>query len=128
MAQEHTPSALSDITAAFQTWGHALAPAGSDRFDHIAIFSLLGYLIFAVVALHYALKPWAEKAMLASMSAATAASLLLHLSLLHTPSYVGEGPLWKFVSLTQYLPWAVISLGALYLLYRVGKRYRPAKD
>ncbi|MNR48661.1 hypothetical protein D3C85_1679230 [compost metagenome] len=82
------------------------------------------YLVFAVIALQYALKPWAEKAMFTSIAGAAAASLLLHFSILHSPSYVGEGALWRFVSLSQYLPWAVISLSCMYLLYRIFSRRR----
>ena len=74
----------------------------------------------------YALKLWAEKVMLACIAGGTAASLTLHLSILSSPSYAGEGPLWKFVSLSQYLPWAVFSLSCLYLLYRIVLRFRKA--
>ena len=118
MTPAHTASSLNDWTAAFTLWAHTMVPAGSDSFDGVAIFSLVCYLIFAVVALQYALRTWAEKVMLATLVSGAAASFLLHLSLLHSPTYQGEGPLWKFVSLSQYLPWAVLMLAAVYLLYR----------
>lgn len=127
MAPAPSDSAFSHVMHALQTGAHALAPAGTDRFEWVAMVSLLGYLLFAVVALHYALKPWAEKAMCASLLGATAASLLLRLSLRQSPSYAGEGPLWKFVSMSQYLPWAVISVGCLYGLYRLGSRCRAKR-
>ncbi|WP_286999472.1 MULTISPECIES: hypothetical protein [Comamonas] len=97
----------------------------SAAFEVLAWVSLCFYLLFAVVALHYALKPWAEKMMLAAIGGATVASLLLHLSIRHSPGYVGEGALWKFVALSQYLPWVVISVGAVYWLYRVGTSLHP---
>lgn len=120
MTQVHSTSGFSDMLTAVQSWANAVAAGGTENFDRVALFSLACYLVFAVTALQYALKPWAEKVMLASMVAGAAASLLLHLSLRHTPSYVGEGPLWKFVALSQYLPLAVVSLGGMYLLYRMG--------
>lgn len=107
------------ILEPFKAWAHAVAPVDSVAFHALAWLSLGWYLLFAVVALHYALKPWAEKVLLACMGSATIASLVLHLSMLSSPAYVGEGALWKFVTLSQYLPWAVISLGVLYLLYRL---------
>lgn len=110
------------MLTSFQAWAHALAPVNSVAFEALAWLSLGLYLLFAVVALHYALRPWAEKVMLAAICSATAASLVLHLSLRSSPAYVGEGPLWKFVSVSQYLPWAVISLGGLYLLDRMGRQ------
>jgi len=117
-------SSFSEMITALKSLAHALTPAGSAPFDAVAWFSLACYLAFAVIALHYALKPWAEKALFASLAAATAASLWLHLSLLHSPAYVGEGALWRFVSLSRYLPWAVIGLASVYWLYRVGTRRR----
>ncbi len=117
-------SSFSEIMAALQYAAHALTPAGSAPFDAVAWFSLACYLAFAVIALHYALKPWAEKALFASLAAATAASLWLHLCLLHSPAHVGEGALWRFVSLSRYLPWAVIGLGGVYWLYRICTRRR----
>lgn len=104
-----------------------MVPVNSAAFDALAWLSLGCYLLFAVVALHYALKPWAEKALLGTIGAGTVASLVLHLSIQSTPSYVGEGALWKFVSLSQYLPWMVISVGALYLLYRLAARLRKGR-
>jgi hypothetical protein len=62
--------------------------------------------------------------MLAAIGGGTAASLVLHLSLRSSPDYVGEGPLWKFVSVSQYLPWVVVSVGGLYVLYRIGLQLR----
>lgn len=115
------------IPALLQSWAHAMVPVNSAAFEALAWLSLGCYLLFAVVALHYALKPWAEKALLGTIGAGTVASLVLHLSIQSTPSYVGEGALWKFVSLSQYLPWMVISLGALYLLYRLGVRLRKGR-
>ena len=114
---------VDTVLAPFQSFAHAVAPVDSAAFEVVAWVSLGCYLLFAVVALHYAFKPWAEKAMLAAMGGATMASLLLHLSLRSSPAYVGEGSLWKFVVLSQYLPWAVIGLGVVYLLYRVGSRW-----
>lgn len=110
---------VDSILAPFQSLAHALVPVNSVAFDALAWVSLGLYLLFAVVALHYAFKPWADKVLLASAGGATVASLVLHLSIQSSPSYVGEGALWKFVSLSQYLPWAVISLGAVYLLGRL---------
>ena len=115
------------ILAPLQSWAHAMVPVNSAAFDALAWLSLGCYLLFAVVALHYALKPWAEKALLGTIGAGTVASLVLHLSIQSTPSYVGEGALWKFVSLSQYLPWMVISVGALYLLYRLAARLRKGR-
>ena len=69
--------------------------------------------------MNYALESWAGKAMAVGICGATAATLVLKLSLLHSPAYVGEGALWKFVALSQYLPGAVIGLGGMYLLYRI---------
>lgn len=112
------------MLTSFQAWAHALAPVHSVAFDALAWLSLACYLLFAVVALHYALRPWAEKAMLAAICGGTAASLVLHLSLRSSPDYVGEGLLWKFVSVSQFLPWVVISLGVLYVLYRIGRPLR----
>ena len=112
------------MLTSFQAWAHALAPVHSVAFDALAWLSLGCYLLFAVVALHYALRPWAEKAMLAAIGGGTAASLVLHLSLRSSSDYVGEGPLWKFVSLSQYLPWVVVSVGGLYVLYRIGRPLR----
>ncbi len=63
--------------------------------------------------------------MLAAIGGGTAASLLLHLSLRSSPAYVGEGALWKFVSVSQYLPWVVVSVGGcVLLLYRIGLQLR----
>ncbi|WP_260674897.1 hypothetical protein [Comamonas aquatica] len=112
------------MLTSFQAWAHALAPVYSVAFEALAWLSLACYLLFAVVALHYALRPWAEKAMLAAIGGGTAASLVLHLSLRSSPDYVGEGPLWKFVSVSQYLPWVVVSVGGLYVLYRIGLQLR----
>lgn len=117
-------SSFSEMLATLAFWAHTVTPAGSERFDGVAIFSLACYLFFAVIAMNYALKPWAEKALFTSIAGAAAASLLLHLSLLHSPAYVGEGALWKFVSLSRYLSLAVIGLGCGYLLYRMGTRRR----
>lgn len=122
MIQEHSASGFSAIFTTLQSWAHAAAPAGSESFEMVALFSLACHIVFAIVALHYALKTWAEKVMFTCIAGGTGASLLLHLSLLHSPSYIGEGALWKFVSLSQYLPWAVISLGGLYVLYRIWSR------
>ena len=113
-------SVFRNISTSLKSSAHAIVPVGSAGFDVLAWVSLACYLLFAVVAMSYALKPWAEKVMLACIAGGTAASLTLHLSILSSPSYVGEGPLWKFVSLSQYLPWAVFSLSCLYLLYRIG--------
>jgi len=113
---------FSEMIMALKSWAHSVTPVGSERFDGVALFSLACYLAFAVIALHYALKPWAEKVMFTSIAGAAAASLLLHLSILHSPAYVGEGALWRFVSLSQYLPWAVIGLSGGYLLYRICAR------
>ena len=124
MTQKPMVSSFSEIITALKSWAHSVIPVGSEPFDGVALFSLACYLVFAVIALHYALKTWAEKAMFASISCATAASLLLHLSILHSPSYVGEGELWKFVSLSQYLPWGVVTLSCVYLLYRIFSRRR----
>lgn len=110
--------------APFTAWAHAIAPVDSAAFEVLAWVSLGFYLLFAVVALNYALKPWAEKMMLAALGGATVASLLLHLSMRNSPAYVGKGALWKFVAVSQYLPWVVISLGTAYLLYRVGASVR----
>ena len=115
---------FSEMITALKSWAHSVTPVGSAQFDGVALFSLACYFVFAVVALHYALKPWAEKVMFTSIAAAAAASLVLHFSILHSPSYVGDGALWRFVSLSQYLPWAVISLSCGYLLYRIGARRR----
>lgn len=115
---------MDSVLAPLQSLAHAVAPAGSAAFEGVAWLSLGLYLVFAVVALHYALKPWAEKAMMVAMGAATVASLVLHLSLRSSPDYVGKGALWKFVALSQYLPWAVIGVGVLYVLYRLGVRWR----
>lgn len=112
------------MLTSFQAWAHALAPVHSVAFDALAWLSLACYLLFAVVALHYALRPWAEKAMLAAIGGGTAASLVLHLSLRNSPAYVGEGPLWKFVSVSQYLPWVVVSAAGLYALYRMVRPLR----
>lgn len=104
-----------------------MVPVNSVAFDALAWVSLGLYLLFAVVALHCAFKPWAEKVLLGALGGATAASLMLHLSILSTPSFVGEGALWKFVSVSQYLPWAVISAGAIYVLYRLGAQWRKGR-
>jgi hypothetical protein len=115
------PLALADtILAPLQSWAHAIVPVQSAAFDALAWVSLACYLLFAMVSLHDALKPWADKVLLGAMGAATAASLVLHLSIRSTPSDVGEGALWKFVSVSQYLPWVVISLGLIYVVYRLG--------
>ena len=119
MTQAHIVFSFSEIITILKSWAHSVTPVGSDAFNGVALFSLACYLFFAVIALYYALKTWAEKVMLICISGATAASLLLHLSILHSPSYVGEGSLWKFVSLSQYLPWAVIGLSCVYLIYRI---------
>ncbi|QXZ11007.1 hypothetical protein KUF54_07405 [Comamonas sp. Y33R10-2] len=121
-------SVFRSIATSLKSSAHAIAPVSSVGFDVIAWMSLACYLLFAVVAINYALKPWAEKLMLACIVGGTAASLTLHLSMLSTPSYVGEGPLWKFVSLSQYLPWAVFSLSCLYLLYRIGARLLKSRS
>ena len=128
MTQVHTASGLSEMAATVQSWAHSVIPVGSSSFDVVAWLSLAGYALFAVIALNYALKPWAEKIMLASIFGATAASLCLHLSMLHSPNYTGNGALWKFVSLSQYLPWAVISLGCVYLLYRIFSALRQGRS
>lgn len=124
MPQSPMVFSFSAMITALKSWAHAVTPVGSERFDGVALFSLACYLAFAVIALHYALKPWAEKVMFTCIGIATAASLLLHLSLLHSPGYVGDGALWRFVSLSQYLPWAVIGFSGMYLLYRIGARRR----
>lgn len=111
---------FSSLSTALQSSAHAVVPAGSVAFEVLAWLSLVCYVLFAWVAMHYALKPWAEKVMLASLGSGMAASFLLHLSILSTPSHAGEGPLWKFVSLSRYLPWAALGLGCVYVLYRVG--------
>jgi hypothetical protein len=113
---------LDFILSPFKAWAHDIAPVGSVTFNVLAWMSLGLYLLFAVVALHYALKPWAEKALLGSIGCATAASMVLYLSIQSAPAYAGEGTLWKFVTLSQYLPWAVISLGVLYVVYRLAGR------
>lgn len=118
---------LDSLLAPFKAWAHAIAPVNSAAFEALAWLSLGFYLLFAVVALHYAFKPWAEKAMLAAIAGATLASLLLRFSVLSSPAYVGEGALWKFVALSQYLPWVMISLGTLYVLYRLGARWRKTR-
>ena len=118
---------VDSLFAAFKAGADAVAPVNSAAFEVLVWLSLGLYLLFAVVALHYALKPWAEKTLLAAIAGATCASLVFHLSLLSSPAYVGEGALWKFVVLSQYLPWAVISLGGLYVLYRVGARWRKGR-
>lgn len=115
------------ILAQFQSLAHAIVPVNSAAFDALAWVSLGLYLLFAVVALYYAFKPWSEKVLLGSLGGATVASLVLHLSIQSTPSSVGEGALWKFVSVSQYLPWAVISAGAIYVLYRLGAQRRKAR-
>ena len=115
---------VDSLFAAFKAGAHAIAPVNSAAFEALAWLSLGFYLLFAVVALHYALKPWAEKTMLAAIAGGTVASLVLHVLLLSSPGYVGEGALWKFVAVSQYLPWAVISLGGLYVLYRLVSRWR----
>jgi len=120
-------SFFSSIASALKSLAHAIAPAGTAAFDAVAWLSLAFYLLFAVVALHYAFKTWSDKVMLASIVGGTAASFVLHLSLLNSPSYAGEGALWKFVSLSQYLPWAVICLGGVYLLYRVCTQWLKAR-
>ena len=119
---------LDSLLVPFKAWAHAIAPVNSAAFEALAWLSLGCYLLFAVVALHYAFKPWAEKAMLAAIAGATLASLLLRLSVLSSPAYVGEGALWKFVALSQYLPWVVVILGALYVLYRLGARWRKTRS
>lgn len=122
------PLALTDfVLTPLKAWAHAIAPVNSAAFEALAWLSLGFYLLFAVVALHYALRPWAEKTMLAAIVGATAASLVLHLSLQSSPAYVGEGALWKFVAVSQYLPWAVLSVGGLYVLYRLGARWRKGR-
>ncbi len=78
-----------------------MAPVGSVAFDMLSWVSLAFYLLFAVVAINYALKIWAEKVMLVCIVCGALASLVLHLSILSSPSYAGEGALWKFVSLSQ---------------------------
>ena len=118
MSLSSAASIFSSIATKLQGWAHASAPAGSAQFEALAWLSLAFYVAFAVVALHYALRPWAEKAMLASLLGATTISLILHLALQYSPTYQGAGPLWKFVSLSQYAPWPVLSAGCLYLLYR----------
>lgn len=128
MTQAHTVSSLSEIMTALKSWAHSVTPVGSESFDMVALFSLVCYLFFAVIALHYALKTWAEKVMFVCISGGTVASLLLHLSILHYPSYVGEGALWKFVSLSQYLPWGVASLSCVYLLYRICSPRRQSRN
>ena len=117
-------SNFREMIAALQRWAHALTPAGSEEFNGVAWFSLACYLGFAVIALHYAFKPWAEKVMFTCIGSAAAASLWLHLALLHSPSYVGEGALWRFVSLSRYLPWAVFGLSCVYLIHRICARRR----
>ncbi len=119
-----TTQIFSNTATQLSAWAHAIAPAGSAAFDALAWVSLAFYLLFAVVALNYALKAWAEKAMLVGIAGGTAASLVLYLSLRHTPDYTGEGALWKFVALSQYLPLPVISLGLAYALYRCVKSLR----
>lgn len=118
---------VDSALATLKSWAHTVAPVHSAAFEAVAWVSLGFYLVFAVVALHYTLKPWAEKAMLASMGGGAVASLVLHLSLLHSPSYVGEGALWKLVVLSQYLPWVVLSAGGLYVLYRALGRLRKER-
>lgn len=118
---------VDSLFAAFKAGAHAVAPVNSAAFEVLAWVSLGFYLLFAVVALHYALRPWAEKTMFAAIAGATAASLVLHLSLLSSPAYVGDGALWKFVAVSQYLPWAVLSVGGLYVLYRLGARWRKGR-
>jgi len=128
LTQAHTLSSLSEIITTLQSWAHSVIPAGTAAFEGVAVFSLAGYLLFAVTAMNYALESWAGKAMAIGICAATAATLLLKLSLLHSPAYVGEGALWKFVSLSQYLPGAVIGLGCAYLLYRIGSALRKSRS
>lgn len=127
MTVTNTALSLSSLWMQLAAWAHAVVPAGSARFDGVAIVSLLGYTVFAVVALHYAFKSWAERVLYASLAVATAASLLLHLSLRETPRYVGEGSLWKFVALSQYLPWAVLSAAGVYGAYRAYGRLRQRR-
>lgn len=93
-------------------------------FDVVAVFSLLCYLVFAVVALQYALKPWAEKVMFASIAVGAVASLLLHFALRESPAYVGGGPLWKFVVLSQYVPMGLLIVGGVYGMYWLVKRLK----
>lgn len=119
---------MDSVLAPLQSLAHAVAPAGSAAFEGVAWLSLGLYLVFAVVALHYALRPWAERTMVAAMGAATVASLVLHLSLRSSPDYVGDGALWKFVALSQYLPWAVMGLGLLYVFYRLGTRWGKGRS
>lgn len=128
MTQVHMEPSAHPMMTALQSWAHAVAPAGSQRFEALAWLSLACYLLFAVVALHYALKTWAEKVMFASIAGGTMASLLLHFSLRHSPAYAGEGALWKFVALSQYLPWAVISVGCVYVMYRVGSQWLQGRS
>lgn len=128
MTPTHTASRFSEIMTSLESWAHTLTPVGTEAFDRVALFSLACYLVFAVIALHYALKTWAEKVMWICIAGGTVASLWLHLSIRHTPAYVGEGPLWKFASLSQYLPWAVISVGCVYLLYRLCARMLPRRS
>lgn len=109
---------------ALKSWAHSLVPVGAESFEIVASFSLACYLVFAVVALQYALKPWAEKVMFTSIAVGSLASLLLHLSMLHSPKYIGEGALWKFVALSRYVPWVVLSLGCVYVVYRLGSARR----
>ena len=58
-----TTQIFSNTATQLSAWAHAIAPAGSAAFDALAWVSLAFYLLFAVVALNYALKAWAEKAM-----------------------------------------------------------------
>ena len=69
------------------------------------------------------LQSWAQ----AVIVAATAATLVLRFSLSGSPSYVGEGPLWRFVVLSQYLPWAVLSVGGIYVVYRAAGTLRKKR-
>ena len=121
-------SIFSNIASSLKARAHAMAPVGSVAFDMLSWVSLAFYLLFAAVAINYALKIWAEKVMLVCIVCGALASLVLHLSILSSPSYAGEGALWKFVSLSQYFPWAVISLGSLYLLYRIGTQRFKARS
>lgn len=124
MTQTRIASSFNDAMTALKSWAHSVAPVGTESFETVALFSLACYLVFAVVALQYALKTWAEKVMFTSIAGGSLASLLLHLSMLHSPAHVGEGALWKFVSLSRYLPSTVFIFGCLYLAYRMGSSLR----
>lgn len=128
MEQNLQQQAESSILGALQSAASSVAPTGSVAFDAVVLLALAFQLAFAVVAMHYALKPWADKALLMSITGGALASLVLHLSMLHTPDFVGEGVLWKFASVSRYLPWAVLAfaVGSLILAagFRVVRRLR----